>query len=182
MLGRLRTIVEREFQAHPYLFGFVVVLTGLLLWAVVAPLHRRGVKNVILHGKRAIEAREVRELSSLLAENFTSSRTGDREATIEHVRREFKNIIAIEIKLKRIRIHVAGDNGDALVDFTIAGTIRGGEDLPQIPFRGLSGDVTPANPLERCRLTFVKESDGRWRISGAELVSATAESKRTDGP
>jgi hypothetical protein len=182
MPPRLFRIFGREFQGHPYLIGFVVIVVGLLLWAIIVPLHNRGVKNIVLHGKRAIEAREIRELSPLLAENFNSSLTGNREDTVEQLREAFKNILSIEIKIKRIRIHIADDRANAVVEFTVAGTIRGGSDYPQMPFRGLSGQEGLTNPLECCRLTFVKEADGRWRVSGAELIAAAASGKTGDLP
>jgi len=177
MPPRLLTIVRREFEGHPYLAVFALILVGLLLWAVIVPLPKRGVKNVILRGKKAIEQRDVEAIAPLLAKQFDSLLTGNRDQTIERFKEAFENTLSIEIKIKRIRIHIAGEQAEAVVEFYVSGTVRGGDDLPSRPFRGLSGEATLANPLERCRLTLVKEADDRWRISGAELLGPTSSGK-----
>jgi len=177
MPPRLLTIVRREFEGHPYLAGFVVILVGLLLWAVIVPLPKRGVKNVILRGKKAIEQRDVEAIAPLLAKPFDSPLTGNRDQTIERFKEAFENTLSIEVKIKRIHIQLEGDRAEAVVEFYVSGTVRGGELYAQVPFRGLSGEATLANPLERCRLTLVKEPDDRWRISGAELLGPTSSGK-----
>jgi len=174
---RLLRVFGEQFRRTPYLVGFTAILAGLLVWAVIAPLPKRSIKHIIILARRAIETREVEGLRPLLAETFSSPHTGDREQTIERLREALQEVLSIKIKIKHIRIHVENDQATAVVEFYISGTIRGGDVYPQMPFRGLSGDATLANPLERCRVTFLKEADGRWRILGVELISAAAPDK-----
>ena len=165
--------LESQLKRNPYLIWFAVILVGLVVWAVLVPLPKRGVKNVIMKGRRAIEALDVNALEPMLADKFEAPRTGDREETIEKLRDTFGELLSIQIKIKRTRIRIQDQSAVALVDFYVSGVFRGGDIYAQVPFRGLSGEPTLANPLERCRLSFVKESDGGWKITGAELLKAT---------
>jgi hypothetical protein len=161
--------VGREFRRRPYLIGFAVALAGLIIWAIVVPLPKRAVKRVIVQGTKALEARDIESLRPLLAANFESPRSGDRDKTLETLTDDFRHVVSIRIKLKHIRIRLEGERATADVEFYISGSFRT-EEYPQVPFRGLSGDASLGNPLERWRLLFTREADGLWRLSGAEPI------------
>ena len=171
----------REFRRRPYLIGFAVALAGLIIWAIVVPLPKRAVKRVIVQGKEAIAARDVEAVRPLLAADFESPRWGGREATLERLTDEFRSVVSIQIKIKRTRIRLDGDRATADVEFYVSGSVRT-EEYPQLPFRGLSGDASLSNPLERWRLSFVREADGHWHISGAEPIEPPAASSPHDAP
>jgi len=178
MRNQVFHIVARELRRNPYLIGFVVFLAALFLWAIIVPLPKRPIKRVIVKAKKAFVARDAGGLRPLLAEKFDSPLAGGREEAMERAREIFKDVLSLSIKIKRIRIHVEGDKATAWVQFYISGTIRGGDEYPQLPFRGLQGEETLAKPLERCLVRFVKEADNHWRIAGVELLGPAADTSK----
>jgi len=172
----LARILRGGFRHHPYLIAFAVALGGLAVWAL-APLPRRAIKHVILRCERIIEARDAESLRSILAADFHCPHTGDRDATLAKISDAFDYVLSLQLHIKHIKTRVHGDRATSEVDFTISGTLRGGEVYSQIPFYGLRGNKEIGREVDRCRLAFTKEPDGQWRISGAELLEPTAEKK-----
>lgn len=166
----LLRILGEELRRRPYLIGFLIVLAGLALWAVI-PNPRRAIKHVIQRGERICEARDVERLKSIMAAEFQSDFGGDRESTIEHVRAAFEFAASIEIRIKQIETEVKGDQAQSTVTYQVVWTVAKGE-YKGTPFYGL-----PDSPglLQRCELRFVKEQDGYWRVSGVRLLGTAGE-------
>lgn len=168
--GELVRLLGKELRRRPYLIGFLVATVGLAVWALI-PLPKRAIKEVIRSAERTIEARDAEALRPLLAADFYSPETQtDRDATVALLKDIFRDVLSLDIRIKRVRTKVQGDRATSDVDFYIWGTVRGGDVYSQITFSGLEAGGSRLNPLERCRLTFVKETDGYWRVSSARLL------------
>jgi len=165
----------REFRRHPYLIVFAIILVGLGLWAIV-PFPTRTIKHVIVRAAKIVQARDIGRLQPLFAKEFECPLTGDRETTIERLSEAFRELYSLAIKIKRIKIQHEGDRATANVDFYITWSLKRGE-AAKVPIRGLSGEPSLANPLERLQLGLVKEADGYWRFSSAKFLSPAPSAK-----
>ncbi len=170
MVRELARFIGIELRRRPYLIGFLVILAGLAVWAVI-PFPKRTIKHVIVRTSKIVEARDIERLAPLLSDKFFSTQTGDRAETIRFLTAAFDELATVDIKLKRIRIQVSGNSAAALVEFTVVWSMRRGE-LANMQVRGLRGEPSLSNPVERVRLRLACSPDGYWQFTDAELLDA----------
>ncbi|MCX8037676.1 MAG: nuclear transport factor 2 family protein [Candidatus Sumerlaeia bacterium] len=181
MAREFARFIGMELRRRPYLIGFLVVLAGLAVWALI-PFPKRTIKHVIVRATKIVEARDIERLEPLFSDKFFSTQTGDRAKTIQLLTAAFDELTALDIKIKRIRIEVSGDTAAAIVEFTIVWTMRRGE-LANMQVRGLRGEQSLSNPIERVRLRLARSPDGYWQFTDAELLEAgTPRISRKDMP
>jgi len=173
-VGRTRRLLGRLF-----LIGFALALAGLAVWAIL-PSPRREIKRLVQRTERVFASRDIDALRFVLAERFSNIETGDREETIEYLKEIMDQVTEIKVRIRRIRIDVRGNEAFAIVEFNVAGVLKGSEVFPSVPFRGLSGRSDLSNPIERVRLHLVRERDGVFRIDQAELLPPAEVGARTE--
>lgn len=151
------------------LIAVATAAAGVVIWAVL-PRPERELKRVIQSCRRIIESKDVEPLRPYLAQSFYYEKTGDRDETVAWLKEEFRNVLEVKVHIRRMRFDVRGRQAGAVVDFNVSGSLKG-EFYSKIPFRSLRGDPKAEDTVERCRLLFVREDDGQYRISSFELLA-----------